>query len=95
MNKETLRQLIKATKGRFFTITFKTTDGRIRTACSKDKYFDMYKGGSSKLSKSDAVSFIDRNKGNGRGEWISAKASNVIGFRCGNSVLYGQTEISK
>lgn len=90
MKKSQLESLIAATKGRFFSIKFRKSDGTERVACSKDKYFDLLHGGPSKLRNSDAVAFIDRNKGGDRGEYISAKASEVIAFRCGNSVRYGQ-----
>jgi len=81
---QTIRDLIKATKGKFFSVTFTKKDGTERTINGKDKYFRLIKGTGSPatdaLKAYGYVSFVNRNKES----WASAHADSVKSFQCGS-----------
>ena len=81
----TLRNLIKNTQGKFFTITFAKKDGTIRTINGKDKYSrllaspDSPHKGKSTVREAGYESFVNRN----RETWAAAKDGRVLRFKCG------------
>lgn len=79
MNKNQLTNLIKETKGRFFSIKFQKANGDIRVANGKNYYCHLLQGGESTHNQSDSTPFVDRNKES----FISANAGRVISFKCG------------
>lgn len=82
MNKE-IRNLIRETKGKFFSITFEKKDGTIRTINGKDKYLRLIRGGGSPatdaLKAAGYVSAVNRNKET----WFSFQPDSVVTFKCG------------
>lgn len=80
MNKSELSNLIAQTKGRFFSIKFRKSDGTVRVANGKDFYTSLLCGGDSTHKESNSRPFVDRNKGS----FISANGDRVIAFRCGS-----------
>lgn len=82
MNKE-IRDLIRATKGKFFSITFEKKDGTIRTINAKDKYLRLLAGTGSPatdaLKAAGYVSAVNRNKET----WFSFQPDSVVTFKCG------------
>lgn len=85
MNKAELTNLIRSTKGKFFSIKFRKANGDIRVANGKDFYKRLLNGGESTHSESESKPFVDRNKG----EFIAANGDRVVAFRCG-SLSYPQ-----
>lgn len=78
MNKNAeLKDLINATKGRFFTVIFRKVNGEIRVINGKDKYSRLLRGGAKRTNKT--VSAVNRNKES----WFSTSGSRVIAFKCG------------
>lgn len=77
------RELVRATKGKFFSVTFvKKSTGEKRVANGKDKYFRLLVGGKDGALarvKAENVPFVDRNKD----AWISAHEDSVVHFKCG------------
>lgn len=82
-DKKTLKELILASKGKFFSIKFIKDNGDIRVANGKAFYRKALHGGDSTHKDSKSVPFIDRNKK----DFISANADRVLAFRCG-SIVY-------
>lgn len=82
MNKD-IRNLIRETKGKFFSITFEKKDGEIRTINAKDKYQRLIKGtgspATSALRQAGYVSAVNRNKET----WFSFQPDSVVTFKCG------------
>jgi hypothetical protein len=80
---QTIDQLIAATKGKFFTVTFEKKDGTRRTVNAKDKYFRLIKGTGSPatdgLRQAGYKSAVNRN----RESWFSFQPEKVIEFKCG------------
>ncbi len=81
-----LRSLIRATKGKFFTITFIKKDGTTRTINGKDKYFRLLasptspRSGINPVSDAGYESFVNRNKES----WAAAKDEATLHFKCGS-----------
>ena len=86
MTKDKLKELVRSTKGRFFSLTFEKADGTRRVANGKNFYGKLIAGGNSTHSDSKSVPFVDRNKGS----FISANSERVIAFKCG-SLSYPET----
>jgi len=80
MDKQTLIEQIRSTKGKFFTIKFQKLNGETRIANGKNFYKRLLSGGDSTHTDSPSVPFVDRNKGS----FISATGEKVVGFRCGS-----------
>jgi len=80
---KSLKELIKASKGKFFSITFTKKNGTERTINGKDKYFRLIKGTGSPATEAlrelGYVSFVNRNKES----WASAHCEAVKSFKCG------------
>lgn len=74
-----LTKLIAETKGRFFSITFKTNSGAIRTVNGKDFYRRLLQGGKSTHGTA-YESFVDRNKES----WKCASDQGLVTFKCGS-----------
>jgi hypothetical protein len=80
-----LRNLIRQTNGKFFSVVFKKKDGTVRVANGKDLYRRLLADTSSPRSGFNPVqgagyeSFVDRN----RESWICAKDENLVSFKCG------------
>lgn len=79
----TLKELVKNTKGKFFSITFRKKNGEERKINGKDFYKRLIAGGESTVSGAGYTSFVNRNKES----WACAKDENVMVFKC------GQTEV--
>lgn len=77
----TLGQLIKSTKGKFFSLTFKKKNGEVRRVNAKNFYRRLIKGtGESTVANAGFCSFVNRNKES----WACAKSENVLIFKCGS-----------
>jgi hypothetical protein len=77
-----LHSLVKAAKGKFFSLTFIKADGSERVVNGKDKYVRLLAGGQSTVSDRGYVSIVDRNKGES-GAWIAAHNTKAVRFKCG------------
>jgi hypothetical protein len=78
-----LDDLIAATKGKFFSITFTKKDGTSRTINGKNRYNRLVKGvgspATTALKERGYCSFVNRNASG----WVSAHKENVLTFKCG------------
>lgn len=78
-----INDLIAASKGKFFSITFEKKDGTIRTINGKDKYLRLIKGTGSPatdaLKEKGFKSAVNRN----RESWFSFQPEKVVKFKCG------------
>ena len=78
-----IAQLIDATKGRFFSITFVKKDGTVRTINAKDRFTGLIKGTGSPatdaLRQGGYMFAVDRN----RNGYFSFKPENVLALKCG------------
>lgn len=76
-------KIIEATKGRFFSITFKKKDGTIRTINAKDRFDGLVKGVGSPatdaLLAKGYMFAVNRN----RKRFFSFKPENVLSIKCG------------
>jgi hypothetical protein len=77
-----LDKLVKAAKGKFFSLTFIKADGSKRVVNGKDKYVRLLAGGNSTVANAGYVSIVDRNKGE-NGAWIAAHKTKAVRFKCG------------
>ena len=88
INEPSLDELIAATNGKFFSITFTKKDGSVRVVNGKDKYNRLIVG--TGLRPQGIVPFVDRNKKSildkRGGGWVSTKNDSVITFKCGSVV---------
>jgi|TARA_R110000824_G_scaffold2419_10_gene11305 hypothetical protein len=78
MNQE-LKNFIAETKGRFFSIEYKTKDGKVRVANGKDFYRRLTVGGKNHVEGAGFTAFVNRNTES----WNCAKGENVLTFKCG------------
>jgi hypothetical protein len=79
-----IKELIEATKGRFFSLTFEKKDGSIRTINAKDRFTSLVKGTGSPATdalKQEGYMFAV-NRNNGR--FVSFKPEKVKHFKCGS-----------
>ena len=78
-----IAQLIDATKGKFFSITFVKKDGSIRTINAKDRFTGLIKGTGSPatdaLRQQGYMFAVDRN----RNGYFSFKPEKVLALKCG------------
>lgn len=79
MNKAQFDQLVKETKGKFFSVTFAKKDGSERTLNAKDFYARLQHGGKSTVEEKGYTSFVNRNAES----WACAKGERVKRFQCG------------
>ena len=79
MNKNELQNLIAATKGRFFSVTFTKKNGERRVLNGKNKYLRLLKGGQNNLAGTPYCSVIDRNLE----DWRAVNSDTVAHFKCG------------
>ena len=81
--KEEIAALIKATKGKFFSLTFAKKDGTIRTINAKDRFTCLIKGTGSPatnaLRQQGYMFAVDRN----RNGYFSFKPEKVLSLKCG------------
>ena len=87
-----LKDLIQATNGKFFSITFLKKDGTTRTINGKDKYrrlMAQHDEGQRTpapsivaLREQGYASAIDRNKES----WFCAHEDRIVSFKCGDLV---------
>ena len=78
-----IADLIAATKGKFFSITFEKKDGTIRQINAKDKYIQLIKGtGSAGTDGLKAAGYFSAINRNNQG-WFSFKPEAVRHFKCG------------
>lgn len=75
----TLVALIAAAKGRFFSVKFRTKDGKLRVMNGKDFYRRLVKGGENTLRDTQFVPAVDRNKDAFR----AINSAALIEFKCG------------
>ena len=84
-NTTELRNLIRQTNGKFFSVVFRKKNGDLRIANGKDLYRRLLADASSPRAGFNPVqgagyeSFVDRN----RESWICAKDENLVSFKCG------------
>ena len=79
-NTTSLKELIKNTKGKFFSISFVKKDGTVRKINGKDFYRRLIAGtGENTVAAAGYDSFVNRNKES----WACAKSENVVFFKCG------------
>jgi hypothetical protein len=78
-----IAQLIDATKGRFFSITFQKKDGTMRTINAKDRFSKLVKGTGSPattaLRQQGYMFAVNRN----RDTYFSFMPEKVTHFKCG------------
>lgn len=79
MTKNQFDQLVKETKGKFFSVTFTKKDGSERTLNAKDFYARLQHGGKSTVEAQGYTSFVNRNAE----AWACAKGERVKRFKCG------------
>ncbi len=81
--KEEITALIKATKGKFFSLTFEKKDGSLRTINAKDRFTGLIKGTGSPatdaLRQGGYMFAVDRN----RNGYFCFKPEKVLLFKCG------------
>lgn len=77
--KREIDNLIAATKGKFFSITFEKKDGTVRIINGKDKYKRLLKGGENMVEHAGYISAVNRNKET----WFSFQPDSVVTFKCG------------
>jgi hypothetical protein len=82
--KEEITALIKATKGKFFSLTFEKKDGSLRTINAKDRFTGLIKGTGSPatdaLRQGGYMFAVDRN----RNGYFCFKPEKVKNFKCGS-----------
>jgi len=82
--KEEIIALIKATKGKFFSLTFEKKDGSLRTINAKDRFTGLIKGTGSPatdaLRQGGYMFAVDRN----RNGYFCFKPEKVKNFKCGS-----------
>ena len=78
-----IKELIEATKGRFFSLTFEKKDGSIRTINAKDRFTSLVKGTGSPatdaLKREGYMFAVNRNNG----RFVSFKPEKVKHFKRG------------
>jgi phage/plasmid primase-like uncharacterized protein len=84
MKQNKLSQLIAASKGKFFSISFVRVDSTRRTINGKDKYFRLIKGNptaaTEALAAAGYVPVVDRNKES----WANVHPTRALRFKCGD-----------
>jgi len=86
MNKNTIKEFIKSTKGAFFSLKYAKADGSVRSACGKSFNKKALVGGPNKLANSNAVAYWDVNKK----AYRSFNADRVLEISCGKRSLIAQ-----
>lgn len=82
--KTQILDLIRSTKGRFFSVTFTKADGTLRKACAQHKNLGALKGGESTHKNSNSIPFYDVNKK----AYRSFNVDRLSEIKCGGSVLF-------
>jgi hypothetical protein len=77
--KPELKKLIEETKGKFFSLEFKTKEGHSRKVNGKDFYHRLLAGGKNKVEGAGYTALVNRNTES----WVCAKDENVVVFQCG------------
>lgn len=86
MNKNTIKEFIKSTKGAFFSVKYTKADGSIRSACGKSFNKQALVGGESTHKESNSVPYWDVNKK----AYRSFRADSVLEISCGKRSLIAQ-----
>ena len=78
--KNQIKQILRSTKGKFFTLVYVKANGERRVACGQFKNIKALKGGESTHQFSQSIPYYDVNKKSYR----AFNVNRLISIKCGN-----------
>jgi hypothetical protein len=84
ITKEQVKEIIRSTKGKFFTLVYRKANGEYRKACAKAFSINALRGGVSCHENSGCVIYYDVNKK----EYRSFRPERLVSINQGGKELY-------